>query len=225
MTRRFLGTLKGTQGLRFFCCAGLLACLSGHVLADQIQMQNGDRYSGRVLSLSSNTVVLQSEVLGIVRLPRAKVALLTLGTNTPAALAQRTGQTNRASVTPATTATNTNSDFASLVAQLGSNSNLMRQVQGQLLAGAGPEATDKFNQLFGGLISGRLSLQDLRKEAQSAADQVRAMRSDLGPEASVIEGYLAVLDSFLKESAAEAASTNTAKPSSSAKPKQQPDEE
>src|SRR2546423_10793476 len=56
--------------------------------ADQIEMQNGDHYLGKVISFSTNAVVLQSDVLGTVTLPRNKVALLTLGssasTNPPA---------------------------------------------------------------------------------------------------------------------------------------------
>src|SRR5882724_6940404 len=47
--------------------------------ADQIEMQNGDRYAGKVLTLSSNSVVLQSEVLGTVTLPREKIATIALG--------------------------------------------------------------------------------------------------------------------------------------------------
>ena len=60
----------------------------GRLRADQVEMQNGDRYAGQVLSLNTNTVVLQSDVLGTLRLPRAKVAVITLGagpaTNSPA---------------------------------------------------------------------------------------------------------------------------------------------
>src|SRR5947207_733494 len=56
--------------------------------ADQVEMQNGDHYVGKVTSMTTNSVVLQSEVLGAVTLPRSKIALLTLGsiasTNTPA---------------------------------------------------------------------------------------------------------------------------------------------
>src|SRR6266702_4560980 len=52
--------------------------------ADQVETQSGDRYVGKVLSVNADTLVLQSEVLGTVRLPRAKVAQIILGTNAPA---------------------------------------------------------------------------------------------------------------------------------------------
>src|SRR3974377_2200901 len=49
--------------------------------ADVLEMQNGDRYSGKVISVSSDIVVLTNEVLGKVTVPRGKVASLSIGTN------------------------------------------------------------------------------------------------------------------------------------------------
>ena len=50
--------------------------------ADQVEMQNGDRYLGKVLSLTTDKLVIQSDVLGKLTLPRDKVALITLGATT-----------------------------------------------------------------------------------------------------------------------------------------------
>src|ERR1700744_5404768 len=44
--------------------------------ADQLQMQNGDRYAGKILSVTSNTIVFQSDVLGKLTLARDKVSQL-----------------------------------------------------------------------------------------------------------------------------------------------------
>jgi hypothetical protein len=52
--------------------------------ADQVEMQNGDRYFGRVLSVSADTVTLESELLGKINVPRKKVASLAFGTNAAA---------------------------------------------------------------------------------------------------------------------------------------------
>src|ERR1700728_853981 len=54
------------------------------VRADRIEMQNGDRYSGAVLSMTPETVILQSEVLGQLKLPRNKVSTISLGAATNA---------------------------------------------------------------------------------------------------------------------------------------------
>src|SRR5215469_2143122 len=64
----------------------LAVCLSfcSYALrADQLQMQNGDHYTGKIVSVTSNVVVLQSDVLGRIALPREKVLTLTFGSVVP----------------------------------------------------------------------------------------------------------------------------------------------
>jgi hypothetical protein len=170
--------------------------------ADQVEMQNGDRYFGKVLSLTNDTLLFRSDLLGTVRLPREKVARVGFGaapltnvTAMPALAGHEPGS-------PAQTATNSSADFALKLRQLGTNSFLMRQVQSQFLSDAGPEAKDKFNELVGGLLSGKLTVSDIRAEAQSAAERLRAARKDLGDDAGwMIDSYLAILDHFVKETA------------------------
>jgi hypothetical protein len=59
-------------------------------------------------------------------------------------------------------------------------------------------------------------MDDVRREAQSDADQLRALKRDLGPDAGdSLDGYLDVLDDFLNESNSAAGPTNA----SSAAPK------
>jgi hypothetical protein len=77
---------------------------------------------------------------------------------------------------------------------------LIQQVQRQFLAGAGPEANQKFNELLTGLVSGRITTDDLRGQAKAAADQMRAVRKELGDEAGgELDGYISILDNFVKE--------------------------
>ena len=85
-------------------------------------MQNGDRYSGKVVSLSADTLVLQSDVAGTLRLPRSGVAQLTLGTNAPTTLAAVPVVTNRPP--PASAGVQTNlapSEMPGALRQLGPN--------------------------------------------------------------------------------------------------------
>src|SRR5205814_7885198 len=63
--------------LRYAAFMLFLATLS--LRADQVEMQNGDRYLGTVLALDTNTLVLRSAVLCTVNLPRGQVVLITLG--------------------------------------------------------------------------------------------------------------------------------------------------
>jgi hypothetical protein len=183
--------------------------------ADEVEMQNGDRYFGKVLSVSADSVEMESEVLGKINVPRKSVANLSFGAK---AVAPKTA----ASATPVSAPTNlpaaassailadTNLDLPAAIRNPGAGTNVMRQIREQMLAGS-PEATAKFDDMVGGLLSGRLNMDDLRREARSDAEQLRALKRDLGPEAgSSLDGYLEVLDNFLDETNSAAAPTNAA---------------
>src|ERR1041385_2993005 len=151
---------------------GALVCLAGAFLAtgislaqaDQIEMQNGDRYNGRVLSLTNDAMVLQSDILGRIVIPRAKVAKISLGTNAAIRLDTNT--------TPKAVALTTNS-AGSAVASLRSSdvsAQDAEKVKQQFLADADPAAKAKYDEMLGDLLSGKMSLGDLRAQAKSAAD-------------------------------------------------------
>lgn len=178
----------------------LLASLSPLLLADQVQMQNGDQLFGRVVSMSGDTLTLHSEILGTVKLPRAKIASVSFGTNALPPLASQV-LTNRQAL-PAAIGTNGTTQLANTLKQLRTQSNLVSQVQAQFLAGAGPEANAKFNELLNGLMNGQLNMGDLRSQAQNAAAQLRAAKKDLGGDAGwVLDSYLTILDNFINETA------------------------
>jgi hypothetical protein len=180
--------------------------------ADQVEMQNGDRFSGKVLSVSADTVVLQSETLGRITVPRKKVAGLAFGTNTLASavagnIPRLPTLTNLPPAAAPTIPATTNTDLSAALNHPGMDTNFIRQIRDQMLGG-NPAAAGKFDEIVGGLMSGSLNLDDLRREAKTAADQIRELKHELGPEAGdALDGYLAQLNSFLKETAIE--STNT----------------
>ena len=183
--------------------------------ADLVEMQNGDRYTGKVLSVSADTVVLDSEVLGNINVPRKKVATLMFGTNAAAPkaaanIARVSGSTNLPTAASSAALANTNLDLSAAFRHLGANTNFVGQIRQQMLAGS-PEAAGKYDEMVNGLMSGELNLNDLRREAKSSADQLRELKRDLGPEAGdSIDAYLAVLDNFLKETAAEPTNATSA---------------
>lgn len=205
-------------------CAGLsLLGGAGRLSADQVELRTGDRYVGQVLSADTNSVVLQSEVLGTVRLPRRKVAVITLGrvamTNSPARLIGTNAEPPTLSAEP------TNAALKSPLALKGMrvNTNVVKQVQKQFLDGAGDEANAKFNELLGGLLSGKLSVDDIRAQAKAAADQLRALQRESGDDGVDASGvYLSILDQFLKEPAPAVTATKALK--SPSKPKAQVDQ-
>ena len=178
----------------------LFLLVAGWLRADQVELKNGDRYLGNVLSLTPDALVLQSEVLGKLVLPRSKVATITFG---PAPTSgQSTSPTNALIHAPQGAIINTNSNLAAALGKLGGNTNFIGQVREQFLNGAGPEANKKFDDTLNGLMNGKLDLNSLRAEAKSSADQLRALKHDLGNEGGEsLDAYLDILENFLKETA------------------------
>ena len=190
----------------------ILFLLTSALHADQVQMQNGDRYFGKITTLNTSSLVLQSEILGTVQLPRNKVTAILLDTNLSSNI------TIPANKLAATATTNTVSDPS--IRQLAAHSNLIAQVQNHYLADAGPEANAKFTELMAGLTSGKLNVSDLRAEARQLADQVRELKKGLSEdEISSLDTYLSILDKFLKEPA----SAGSPAASSAPKPQIKPD--
>lgn len=182
---------------------GLLTVIG--LRADQVEMQNGDRYVGSVLSMNSSTLMLRSETLGTLKLPRTRIANITLGASVSAATnAARSPVAAAASNQPVSLPAQTNvmTDLSAAIRQLGSHSNLLQQVQSEYLATAGPEANQKFTEMMTGLMTGRITANDLRGEAQSTVDQIRELKKDLGDDVGgSLDVYLSILESFLKETA------------------------
>ena len=183
------------------------------LLADLVEMQNGDRYAGKVLSMSATAVILESEILGKISVPRAKVASVAFGTNTvtPVAVtpvARAAAATNRPTAAPLIVIGKTNVDLSAALRHPGTDTNFIQQIRKQMLAGS-PEAGEKYDELVGGLLSGQINLNDLRREAQSSADQLRELKREAGPDVGdSLDGYLEVLDGFLKEAASEPANAS-----------------
>lgn len=176
---------------------GLVLTLTLRLRADLIEMINGDRYSGTIISLNSTGLVFQSETQGKITLPRPKVARVTLGN---AALAAVSPPTNAPAGSPAgfaTIATNT-TDLVNQLRQ-GSGKADAAQVK-DLLSSAGPEATRQFNQTLAGLMSGKLSIADIRAQARESVAQIEEARGELGDDVgSLLDGYLGILQGFLRE--------------------------
>ena len=168
--------------------------------ADQVEMQNGDRYLGKVLSLDSKTLLLKNDNLGNIRLPRAKVANLTFGTNALTTVTPALTATNTQPTAPALTTTNSQTDLSSSLKALGTNSSTIKQIQSQFLAGAGPEANAKFNELVSGLMTGKMDVNGLRAEAKKAAANLKQMKREVGDDTGMLDSYLSILDNFVQES-------------------------
>jgi hypothetical protein len=208
-----LAAYYGVSMIKSICLivfSGFAPWMVGALRADEVVLQNGDMLNGEVLSLSTNSLVLQDDNLGTVTLPRAKITTVVFGKVKPAA--PWTPSANNIVVAHPYSMPETNS-VSGLQAELRGirdQTNLIQEVQAQILgASASPEAVAKFNELLDGLSTGKIDMNEIRAEAQSAAQQLESFTNEMGPDASgEAESYLAILNSFLRETAPGSGSTN-----------------
>ena len=179
--------------------------------ADEVVMQNGDMLNGEVLSMSTNSLVLQDDNLGTLTLPRAKITSVAFGKVNPPAPWVAAPANNIVVAHPYNQPeTNAVSDLEAALRGIRGQTNLIQQVQAQVLgSSASPEAVNKFNELLDGLSTGKIDMNELRAQAQAAADQLESFTNEMGPDASgEAESYLAILNSFLRETSQGSGSTN-----------------
>ncbi|HEX4343698.1 MAG TPA: hypothetical protein VH255_09920 [Verrucomicrobiae bacterium] len=181
--------------------AVIIGCTALGLRADQVMLQNGDRYNGKVVSVSTNAIVLQSDVIGTVTLPRAKVASVDFGTAAAAPATPKPQPANRAQ----TAITN---GAAGQLSQLTASTNLIEQVQSQFLGDATPETTAKFRQMLNDLSTGKMSMGDLRKQAADEAEELRSDIKEMGDDSGVLSSYLSTLDDFVNQSGGAVTATN-----------------
>ena len=139
----------------FTCLSALLTAAPAR--ADLLELTNGDHYSGTVIALTKTNLEFQSEVQGVVKIPRDKVARITLheSASKPVANVTVTPQ----SATPASSAATkpvgqTDAVVQQLREQGGVAPQMMNQIQEQLLGKSSPEASRMFNEMVSGLMSG-----------------------------------------------------------------------
>ncbi|MGZ4961166.1 MAG: hypothetical protein ACXWIU_13025 [Limisphaerales bacterium] len=182
------------------CIVAALLLQTIPLYADQVEMQNGDRYVGKVLSLDTNTLVLKNDNLGTIQLPRGKVTNVTFGANPPPTAAPVSIATNSQPAAPAVVTTNGQADLSASLKALGANTNFIKQVQSQFLAAAGPEANAKFNEMVSGMMSGKMDINGLRAQAKQAAANLKQLKREVGDDTGMLDGYLSILENFLHES-------------------------
>jgi hypothetical protein len=153
-----------------------LACSGVLVFADQISTTGGDQFNGKVLSLSNEVVVIQSDALGQISIPRSKVASISMTSATGVALkstlpvsTNRPAQTVVSAAPPVT-------DLSAAIKQLSSDPAAAKQVQDQYLSSSDAATKAKYNELLSGLQSGQLNADGLRAQAQSAVDQLKSYK-------------------------------------------------
>jgi hypothetical protein len=197
--------------------AGLLVCFLAPLAialqpsiarADLLELVNGDHYSGVVIQLTRTNLEFQSEMQGLVKFPRDRIAKITL----------REPIAKPATSIPATNSSTTTNSAVSADAVIqqmraqGVDPNMMNQIQQQILGQSNPEATRMFNNTMNGLMSGSINVEDIRVQARKAIKDIQDARKDLGGDSATTEllnGYMDILQKFVSE-------TDTATPTTAA---------
>ncbi len=189
-----------TKGSIYLLLVLLTLALTRIAKGDSVELSNGDHYSGTVLSVSMTHVSLHSDIQGLITLPREKVASITFGPAKPKAAL------NYSKAVPAqTNAVLVTRPVARLpLVQDPAQTNVVAQVQGQMLAGAAPEAGQKYQQLSAGIMNGSVGVAEIRRQAQETMKAVEEARKDFGPELDdLLDSYLGILQSFIQQSTAQ----------------------
>jgi len=171
---------------------GAICVLPAVLRADVIELVNGDRYYGSLIAVTQTNVELKSEIQGKVNIPRDKVATIMF----------RETAAQRADVAKSITGKK-NAKTSALADELraqGINQKDISKVPDEILSGANPEATAQFKDMVAGLMTGQLSVDSIRAQAQKSVEEIHAMKEDLGEEGGeLLDGYLLILENFLKE--------------------------
>lgn len=162
--------------------------------ADLLSMVNGDRYHGAIQLVNEKEVHLQSEILGLIKIPRAKVTAIQFGDVKEVAPAP--------AVAPKAAAAGTTNEFVF-------DPKAIEKVQQEFLGTATPEANAMFSEMLQGLSSGKISVNDIRAQAAETLKQLKELQAELGEEGDnpLLATYGSILEKFVR-----AGGTNVAAP-------------
>ena len=178
------------------------------VLGDTVVLKNGDVLNGEVLSLNASELKLKSNTLGQISLAREKVVTIQLGDQPlpPRSTAGAVGQASGAAASSALPGgaelpkADSVDDVLRKMQLGGVDAGTLQGLEDKLPLLATPEVKQYFNEKVTGLMSGTLSVQDIRKDAINARDQILDLQKDLGPQGDAMNPYLSILESFIRKS-------------------------
>ena len=162
-----------------------MACLlAPPAYAETIHLINGDLIQAKVISLDEKQLSIQSSILGALNIPRDKVARIDF-----------IPQPQSSSIPPPK-ATKT---LPGALNQ-GNPSDLIQQVQQQMLTTAGPEANEMYQDLVQGVTSGSINIPQLKTMAEDTVQQIEELQAELGDDVGfALDGYLSILKGFIQK--------------------------
>lgn len=185
-----------TNSLRWWWAALLLVAAASSLRADTIQLSNGDTLNGRVVSLDAKTLRLRSEIHGELSVPRSKVAAIYFGSVKPPVAKPPLAA---AAAQPAAVGT-VQQALGALQGQGALNAQQMNDLQKLMPLLDTPEGQKLLTEKLNGLLTGTLSVEDIRRDAVTARRQITDLQKELGPAADPsLNSYLHLIDQFLQQ--------------------------
>ena len=197
-----------------------LMCLPISVQADRLQLANGDEIEGELLEMSGDQVKFRHSVLGTFTVPRHLIHAVELGKNrggkrimadgteappeTPEEVVDRlvNPELNRSAIKHLEKGSERHATPQDAVEQLrrdGVDTKMMDMLHGLLPGFGSPEVQNHFKDRVTGLMSGSLTINDIRNEAIDARDQLKELMDDLGPGGQALRGYYGILEGFIQK--------------------------
>ena len=190
------------------------------VRADRLQLANGDEIEGELLEMSGDQIKFRHPILGTFNLPRNQVHAIELGKErggerimadgskappeTPEEVIDRlvNPDLNRSTIKELEKGAPRHSTPEGAVEQLrreGVDAKMMSQLHAMLPGFGSPKVQEHFEDRVTGLMTGSLTINDIRNEAIDARDQLKELMDDLGPGGQALQGYYGILDGFIKK--------------------------
>jgi hypothetical protein len=188
--------------------------------ADRLQLANGDEIEGELLEVSGERVKFRHSILGTFTVPRQHIHAIELGKQrggerimadgsqappeTPKEVIDRliNPDVKRQTVKTLERGHKRHATPQAAVEQLrqqGVDAKMMGQLHAMLPGFGSPEVQKHFQDRVNGLMSGSLSINDIRDEAIQVRDQLKELMDELGSDGQALGGYYGILDGFIQK--------------------------
>jgi hypothetical protein len=202
--------------MRRLLLVGVLSLVvASSIRAEEVRLKNGDVVLGKVKSLDDTTLILASENFGELKIARERIAVIRFAAM-PLSGFDDTGLTapKAAPIKPSEKAAlpNVEDDLAGQLKKL--DPTYMKAIEQAFpLLNSSPEAKKYFTDRVEGLMSGKINIEEVRKDAKKVVTELEDLKAELGDETgAALDGYLGILKKFLNETDPKASLEKKAAP-------------
>ena len=188
--------------------------------ADRLQLANGDEIEGDLIEMKDGVIKFRHAILGTFTLPRDQVHAVEMGKErggerimadgskappeTPEEVMDRliNPEMNRRAVEELSKTGKKHATPEGAIEQLrreGVDGQTMNMLHGLLPGFGSPKVQSHFEDRVTGLMTGSLTVNDIRDEAIEVRGQLKELMDELGPSGQALQGYYGILDGFIEK--------------------------